>query len=196
MHISILSFVLTVYTWQSQLSLWLTQNKVSSSCQDNIVSIITEYTKKHEIDPWLVISVGWVESRWRITTIGSAGEVGALQVLPQSLLKTFFEKEYNIHPQDKETWLIENKLYVSRIKRFMKANLCTAAIAAGIWELAWWKNWWRKREHYLHRRYSFFLKKRIPLNFFWVGHYNWGTRPLNTRYPWKVYKIYKEIKPN
>lgn len=43
---------------------------------------IMEAAETHGVDPVLAIAVGWKESRWLPDAEGSAGEVGAMQIVP------------------------------------------------------------------------------------------------------------------
>ncbi len=42
-----------------------------------------EAGEAHGIDPALLLSIGWVETRWKPWLVGSVGEHGALQVRPE-----------------------------------------------------------------------------------------------------------------
>ncbi|WP_374712980.1 lytic transglycosylase domain-containing protein [Symbiobacterium terraclitae] len=63
---------------------WAELDRIADLVPADYRQLVVDTARAHGLDPRALAALGWVESRWTPDVVGAAGEVGIMQILPET----------------------------------------------------------------------------------------------------------------
>lgn len=63
---------------------WGDLDRIADLVPADYRQLVVDTARAHDLDPRALAALGWVESRWNPDVVGAAGEVGIMQILPET----------------------------------------------------------------------------------------------------------------
>lgn len=63
---------------------WGDMDRIADLVPADYRQLVVDTARAHDLDPRALAALGWVESRWNPDVVGAAGEVGIMQILPET----------------------------------------------------------------------------------------------------------------